>query len=199
MISYPPDRHPAPLVENRLRFDIRRLIRDGHLDREPTGLILTIHGGRTGALVSLERSDTTAKITFFYERAGTEHLDDYEVALEKTPCPFGYFRFWWRCPGCQRRCAVLYWPDRLECRVCHGLVYRSQSLSALERQLRKASAVRRRFGGSGSFLEPFPIKPKGMHWSTYERLLDRDASARHRLGAATLARIPAQEIEWHTD
>ena len=28
-----------------------------------------------------------------------------------------------------------------------------------------------KLGGSGSMAEPFPAKPKGMHWRTYDRLL----------------------------
>ena len=34
----------------------------------------------------------------------------------------------------------------------------------------RAHTIRRRLGDSINLLHPFPSKPKGMHWRTYERL-----------------------------
>jgi hypothetical protein len=36
--------------------------------------------------------------------------------------------------------------------------------------LHRAQSVRERLGRSANMMEPFPEKPKGMHWKTYERL-----------------------------
>jgi hypothetical protein len=44
-----------------------------------------------------------------------------------------------------------------------------------------------RLGGSGSLDEPFPMKPKGMHWKTYRRLETRSDAAEARADA-TMAR-----------
>jgi hypothetical protein len=38
------------------------------------------------------------------------------------------------------------------------------------RALHKAQSIRKRLGGSANMTTPFPEKPKGMHWRTYERL-----------------------------
>jgi hypothetical protein len=49
-------------------------------------------------------------------------------------------------------------------------VYESQREDCGTRLVTKAQKIRRRLGGSASLMEPFPDKPKGMHWQTYERL-----------------------------
>ena len=36
--------------------------------------------------------------------------------------------------------------------------------------MEKARAIRQRLGGGADLSEPFPDKPKGMHWKTYYRL-----------------------------
>jgi hypothetical protein len=70
-----------------------------------------------------------------------------------------------------RRVAILYGPGRyFLCRHCYDLVYQSQWDNAMYRALHKAQAIRERLGGSANMMQPFPEKPKGMHWRTYERL-----------------------------
>jgi hypothetical protein len=95
------------------------------------------------------------------------------VALSWTACNFGGKRPWFVCPGagCGRRVALLYGPERyFLCRHCYDLVYESQRDDAMYRALHKAQSIRARLGGSANVMEPFPEKPKGMHWRTYERL-----------------------------
>ena len=53
----------------------------------------------------------------------------YLVPTLTTVLPSGGLRRWWACPGCGRRSDSLYLPagrDRLGCRRCCGLTYRSQ-------------------------------------------------------------------------
>lgn len=53
----------------------------------------------------------------------------YLVRIDPVRVPSGGRRWYWLCPACSRRADVLYLPagrDRLACRRCCGLLYRSQ-------------------------------------------------------------------------
>jgi hypothetical protein len=69
-----------------------------------------------------------------------------------------------------RRVAKLYAAGELfACRHCYGLAYESQQEPVHQRGLGKAQKIRMQMGGSQNMFEPFPDKPKGMHWRTYDR------------------------------
>jgi hypothetical protein len=105
----------------------------------------------------------------------------YRVPIEWTACNFGGGRPWFVCPGrsCIRRAALLYLGGRyFLCRKCQDLSYASQregggSVPALHRCQR----IRIQLGGSPNMREPFPGKPKGMHWKTYWRHYERHEAA----------------------
>ena len=52
-----------------------------------------------------------------------------------------------------------------------GLTYYSQRLSDSDRPMLRAQRIRRKLGSDDGTDEP--EKPNGMHWATYNRLLDR--------------------------
>ena len=94
------------------------------------------------------------------------------VAVVATRQRLGGVRWWFSCPRCERRCAVLYRPRESEhyaCRVCTGADYESPKVSRRRRAERRAMKIRAK-------LEVDPAdgtvaKPVGMHRATYERLL----------------------------
>jgi len=89
----------------------------------------------------------------------------------------------WRfcCPGCARRVADLYpCGDFFRCRKCCGLLYRSQRETRQARGLKKSARIKQQLGGTGEYSERVPERPKGMHWRTYQRLLDQVAEAETR-------------------
>ena len=94
------------------------------------------------------------------------------VALARTPCHFGGTCPWFRCPGCQRRRAVLYGVGGVfRCRVCHNLAYSSSRETTMYRMVRRAEAIQGKLGGAregGVYLPP--PRPTGMHRRTYQRL-----------------------------
>jgi hypothetical protein len=102
------------------------------------------------------------------------------VPLTCTACNFGGERPWFICSGvgCGRRIAVLYRPGRyFLCRHCYDLSYESQRDNKMNRALHRAQRIRERCGGSANMMEPFPEKPKGMHYETYWRLQEEHDEA----------------------
>jgi hypothetical protein len=98
--------------------------------------------------------------------------EQYGVRLAWTACNYGGSRPWFLCPapGCGRRVAILYGSRGLACRHCFQLAYASQQESGKNRALYRAQQIRMSLGGSGSIVEPFPERPKGMHRRKYRRL-----------------------------
>jgi hypothetical protein len=117
------------------------------------------------------RTDPHVRLQYTLTRTG-ERLD-YRVELVSTSPHYGGLRWWFLCPlrGCPRRVRKLYSTGKYyACRHCSQLNYQSQREDAMNRALSKAQAIRKRLGGSGSMIESFPPKPKGMRWRTYRRL-----------------------------
>ena len=65
---------------------------------------------------------------------------------------------------------MLYSGKHYRCRKCHRLKYESQYETGWRRAESRACRISRRLGGTGVIDDPFPPKPKGMHWATYVRL-----------------------------
>jgi hypothetical protein len=87
------------------------------------------------------RGDDPSAVILEYQMCwpGEErHTIRERVQLDYTPCPFGGVRRWFECPGCGRRCALLFCVEELfRCRVCHGLAYRSTRQTPNERTRRR--------------------------------------------------------------
>ena len=98
------------------------------------------------------------------------------IYLDKTPCNFGGERHWFQCPSCNRRVAILSLIEaRFICRHCHNLPYGSSREGYLGRMRRKARKIRNRLGADMNLFEPVLYKPKGMHWSTFNMLVEKEA------------------------
>ncbi len=195
-------RTPRSTTESLLRLDVRRLHRYGQLqpgrrdssswlrNGKPSGSIshrAVGYGSRAKALVLEYRLTTNGQIEEVEQR----------VWLAWTPCNYGGARPWLLCPRCGRRVAILYAGHRFYCRRCHDLAYSSTRESVIDRGIYKAQAIRKRLGGSGDLTQPFPPKPKGMHWHTYYRLEDEARDAYHSalLGMANRLRLSIGRLE----
>jgi hypothetical protein len=159
--------------------DVRYLHREGLLEPGRRFSLRWSRAGReTGSIRgAVEGSDRPERLVLLYRHRsgpGAEWEDVHEpISLEWTACTFGGKRPWFICPGagCGRRVAILYGEGRyFLCRHCYDLSYESQRENEMHRALRRAQAIREKLGGSANMTKPFPEKPKGMHWKTYERL-----------------------------
>jgi hypothetical protein len=176
-----------PLCENCVSIDVRRWHREGRL-----------HAGRQFSW-SWEQGEASAgsiKVRVEQDAVildyGTQNRDGsawkpikQRLPIVWTECHLGGRRPWLICEAssggraCGRRAAVLYCADEVfACRKCYGLSYASQQETPLHRGIRKARKIRKRLGGDDDLLtRRFPLKPKGMHRQTYQRLREQAEAA----------------------
>lgn len=157
--------------EGMKSIDVRRWAREGYLSRAYFSWQWERDGEQTGSIGVYGHPN---RVELRYAKDGEQH--HYAVPLATTPCHLGGRRFWFRCPltHCGRRTAMLYLGGSyFACRRCCNLVYQSQRYSPHERALVQAGKIRVRLGGEYGVANPFPPKPKRMHWRTYECLRER--------------------------
>lgn len=154
-------------------LDIRRLHRAGLLT---PGRVFSWQWSVCGReMASIQIRTEVDRVILNYQNrthGGEWRPMEYPVCLEWTSCTLGGRRAWFVCPaqGCGRRVAVLFGGSIFACRHCHKLAYASQRETKDDRAIRRYNTIRRRLGWKPGFLNGYGGKPKGMHWSTYERL-----------------------------
>lgn len=156
-------------------LDVRRLAGEGLLTPGHSfGWNWMRNGEKVASIQIWPVEADRVRLNYRHKPSSGEWQDmDYPVRLAHTPCNLGGDRAWWRCPaaGCGRRVAVLYLGRAgiFACRHCYRLGYRSQRETPDDRAARRANKVRARLGWDAGILNFNGGKPKGMHWSTYER------------------------------
>jgi hypothetical protein len=131
-------------------------------------------------IASMKR-DESNMVCLYYRNGSGPQSEPRRIWISWTACNYGGKRAWFVCPrGCGHRVAILYGNGTLACRQCLQLAYQSQQDSGWQRSIRRARTARMQLGGSASLADPFPEKPKGMHWRTYRRLYAR-AAGRERV------------------
>lgn len=123
-----------------------------------------------------------AKLGYCHPEAAIATNGKITQAIAWTDCNYGGQRPWFVC-SCGRRSAKLYKNPNIfrqtanyHCRQCLNLTYSSCNASGDPqktfdcRYVRIARQLKVRPVQYGFMLPPFPIKPKGMHDRTYQRL-----------------------------
>lgn len=173
-------------------LDVRRWQRDGLLSPGRAFGWQWTRNGETVASIQVRTEAERVILSYRHQSSDGEwKSEEYPVRLDWTSCTYGGRRAWFLCPaqGCGRRVAILYGGTIFACRHCYRLAHESQSENAGDRALRKARRIRMNLGGSANMLLPFPYKPKGMHWRTYNQLRNKAASAHTRSLAELVERF----------
>jgi hypothetical protein len=111
-----------------------------------------------------------------------QHWNDAAITLDGQTLPvvwipwhFGGSRPFFVCK-CGRRVLQLFFPRGYSwrCRNCYCLSYATRQVSLPYRLILKGQKVRERLGWHDlGIANPFPPRPKGMHWQRYDRLRAR--------------------------
>jgi hypothetical protein len=178
-----------PTVENSLTLNLARLFKTGWLKaRACTMGTLRWSAAWIGdEIVSVDFESCLGEDSGYMHLrwTSTDHLTGEErecetrVALTTRPQPFGGRRWWFICPRTGRLVSRLHLPDgtySFACRRAYQLGYLSQRQTARDRAVSRAFALRQRLGNDGGIGEEL-IKPKGMHWCTFGRLVTRIGNA----------------------
>ena len=153
-------------------IDIRKWHREGLLSPGISFNSMWIYDGETIGVIHAFISEERVVLTYRYKYSG-EWVDlEYAINIQKTFCALGGKRPWFVCPlkHCGRRVGILYGGSIFACRHCYQLAYPSQRENIDDRATRKAEKIRDRLKWEPGILNGEGLKPKGMHYKTFERL-----------------------------
>lgn len=95
----------------------------------------------------------------------------YSIKLSKTACHYGGYHHWFNYPSCTKRICVLYCAGTYVCRHCIGANYGLQLEQPIDNLFRRLNAIRARLEWQRGIANKQGERPKGMHNSTYNRLI----------------------------
>lgn len=142
-------------AEECCRLDVRLLHRAGHLTSgTASSWEWTVRGNRVASI----RTRAEPMALWLVPESG-DFRRPQRVVIDSTVCTYGGKRFWFACPLCGRRAAILYLCSGVfRCRRCNDVAYASQSEDAIVRAWRK----QRQAEGK--------LRKNGIHQSTKSRL-----------------------------
>lgn len=97
-----------------------------------------------------------------------ENLIEYNIPLEKKPCTYGGYKYYFHCPSCQNRFQILYCIKGIFlCRKCSNLGYFTQRLNEFDRSFEAARKIEQKLINRAGSLK---VKPPWIKNKTYMRL-----------------------------
>lgn len=162
------------LTMEQKRIDIRWMKKQRYLQPGCFGKLSWTSRGKPSGSIGFKMEENKMILKYNHRSRG----EDWEaveqiIQFDKTPCNYGGYRKWFLCPKCYKRVAILYGAGKyFLCRHCHDLTYDSCNTSPLQRIFDRANKLKESLGGHAGLSYPIPDRPKGMHRTTYNRILD---------------------------
>ncbi len=135
----------------------------------------------------LRQTDKANKVEVNYSYRGKAY--SYTIHLTTTATNYGGSRYWFSCPNCSKRVSVLYCAGTYVCRGCIGACYGSQLQQPIDRLFSRADAIRQRLGWQSGIIHGNQGRPKGMHFTSYYRLVDEHDRIVQKICGASMAMI----------
>lgn len=158
-----------PETSDSTPLDIRKITRKGWLVPGSSFSWQWTVNGRPVASIRIRVDQESLVLS--YRMKSTGEVIEQRVKTQTTSCHLGGERYWFTCPRCGNRVAVLYAPGRyFACRRCGGLGYATQKEGVGDRAATRADKLRKKLGWEAGILNGQGGKPKGMHWKTFLRL-----------------------------
>ncbi len=171
-------------------IDLAWLRRKGLLIVGRTSTLTWSRAGQETGSISVECLLEGVRLVYKHRNRSDDWQDVREfVPFVESRTAFGGRRQWFQCLSCRNKCRILYGGTYFRCRRCHRLKYETQYEPAFGRAATRALKIRDRLGAKGGLDEPFPVKPKGMHWKTYQRFEAEDERLQHVWAVGISARL----------
>lgn len=135
----------------------------------------------------LRQSRTASSVDLAYSYRDKSYR--YSIQLTTTAPHYGGSRYWFRCPSCSKRVAVLYCAGTYVCRHCLSVPYGSQLQQPIDRLFSRADAIRQRLKWQSGIAYGNQGRPKGMHFTTYYRLVTEHDRLVQKICGATMQMI----------
>ena len=156
--------------EQVLRLDVRELHKAGLFWGDARGSVTWQRGGGNTQSIGIRSLPCELALQLDYN-FGPQQIPVREVVqLTFTACHFGGDRPWFRCPCCDRRCAILWGRGRFLCRSCHRVAYPSQNESIGSQAIRRIHEIRAALGVEASLPIDRISRPRYMRYGRFQTL-----------------------------
>lgn len=165
-----------PTVERQTYIDIRWIKKHNGLIPGTSGTLSWSSNGNNRGAVNFEVTDNCLILKYRHrEQSGAWKDVEQVIMFDQTPCNYGGHRKWFLCSQCNNRVEILYSLHGSNkyflCRDCHNLTYTSCNTHPRKRLFNKANKLKRKIGMEPGIMDFIPAIPKGMHHSTFNRIV----------------------------